>query len=227
MSYEDFGLRLKLIRRYHKLTQNDISKKLNISRQAYSNYEQGRCLPPPDTLAKICILLNSNLFSYFIQNNLSVHTKNQTVFSPRKSNSQSRKDKLNMPQKDFATILTEKRIAAGYTQAQAADAIYLSRSTYNHYENGTRMPSAEVLVQIAMCFKTDPMELLAPLISPDDLNNFPFYKNIFPNSNLTTKEKQILAHYRCLEKDEQKAILNMACLLTREKNEIVTTGTPN
>ncbi|MBP3621021.1 MAG: helix-turn-helix domain-containing protein [Lachnospiraceae bacterium] len=223
MSYEDFGLRLKLIRRYHKLTQDDISKQLNISRQAYSNYEQGRCLPPPDTLAKICILLNTNLFSYFIQkdfqNNLDTHIKNQACFSTKGTN-KSRKDKYHMTKKDFATVLTEKRIAAGYTQAQAADALYLSRSTYNHYEKGTRLPSAEVLVQISVQFKIDPMELILPLIHPEDLKDYPFYKNILPNSKLTVREKQILAYYRSLENDEQKAILNMACLLSRTHSDL-------
>lgn len=67
MSYEDFGLRLKKFRRYRKLTQKDISKLLNISRQAYSNYEQGRCLPPPNTLADLSCILNANLFIIFIQ----------------------------------------------------------------------------------------------------------------------------------------------------------------
>lgn len=67
MSQEDFGPRLKQFRRHRRLTQNDISKLLNISRQAYSNYEQGRCLPPPDTLADLSIILNTNLFISFIQ----------------------------------------------------------------------------------------------------------------------------------------------------------------
>ena len=125
-----------------------------------------------------------------------------------------------MTKKDFATVLTEKRIAAGYTQAQAADALYLSRSTYNHYEKGTRLPSAEVLVQISVQFKIDPMELILPLIHPEDLKDYPFYKNILPNSKLTVREKQILAYYRSLENDEQKAILNMACLLSRTHSDL-------
>lgn len=67
MFQEDFGLRLKQFRRQKKLTQLQISKQLNISRQAYSNYEQGRCLPPPDKLAELSLILNTNLFIQFIQ----------------------------------------------------------------------------------------------------------------------------------------------------------------
>lgn len=67
MNQEDFGLRLKKIRRYNNLTQEEISRLLNISRQAYSNYEQGRCFPSPDILASLSIILNTNLFILFFQ----------------------------------------------------------------------------------------------------------------------------------------------------------------
>lgn len=73
MIQEEFGLRLRKIRRFRKLTQKEISKQLNISRQAYSNYEQGRCLPPPDTLAEMSILLNTNLFILFIHDAVNQH----------------------------------------------------------------------------------------------------------------------------------------------------------
>ncbi len=224
MSYEDFGLRLKLIRRHHKLTQDDISKQLNISRQAYSNYEQGRCLPPPNTLAKICILLNTNLFSYFIQKdfqqNLLNYVKSSKTNPTNISTENNRKVNTKMINKKFAAVLTEKRIAAGYTQAQAADALYLSRSTYNHYENGTRIPSAEVLVLISIKFKIDPIDLLIPLTPSGTTKDLPLYANLLPNSKLSSKEKQILAYYRCLEKEEQQALLNMANLLTRTHGDL-------
>ncbi len=71
MDSKDFGPRLRKIRRFRRITQQDISKQLNISRQAYSNYEQGRCMPPPDILADISILLQTNLFLLFIHDSLS------------------------------------------------------------------------------------------------------------------------------------------------------------
>lgn len=66
MIQEDFGLHLKNIRRYNKLTQKQIAKKLNISRQAYSNYEQGRCCPTPNMLASLSIILQTDLFNFFL-----------------------------------------------------------------------------------------------------------------------------------------------------------------
>ncbi|MGN0152511.1 MAG: helix-turn-helix domain-containing protein [Wujia sp.] len=79
MSQNNFGPRLKRIRRYRRLTQNDISQLLHISRQAYSNYEQGRCLPPPDTLASLSIILDSNLFLFFIQQALHDYSISSNV----------------------------------------------------------------------------------------------------------------------------------------------------
>lgn len=224
MSYVQFGLRLKLIRRFHKLTQNDISKQLNISRQAYSNYEQGRCLPPPDTLAKISILLNTNLFSYFLENNLqselSNHIKNQSKIMKFSKPSKSKKERNEMTNKDFGMVLAEKRIAAGYTQSKAADLLYLARSTYNHYESGIRIPSTEILIQMSILFKVDPMDLLSPLIPAEAMNEFPLYSKIMSKNNLSSNEKKIIAHYRCLDEEEQLAVLNITALLNKTHSEV-------
>ncbi len=67
MDLSYFGLRLKEIRQYQNITQKELSHTLNISRQAYSNYEQGRCAPSTEILARLSILLNYNLFIPFIQ----------------------------------------------------------------------------------------------------------------------------------------------------------------
>lgn len=64
---KEFGPRLKISRRKKHLNQIDISKRLNISRQAYSNYETGRCIPPIDVLAELTILLEYDFFSIFLE----------------------------------------------------------------------------------------------------------------------------------------------------------------
>lgn len=218
MLYEDFGLRLKLIRRHRRLTQVDVSKLLKISRQAYSNYEQGRCLPPPNTLASLSVILNSNLFSYFLQKAIQNEFSESTIqFTKQK---QSKKGGKKMPHSNFATALTEKRIAAGYTQSQAADLLYLSRSTYNHYEKGTRVPSAEILVEISLLYKIDPLDLLIPLVPADSLKDLPAYTKITSKENLSLEEKQILAYYRALDINEKNALSNMAWLLNKTHADV-------
>ncbi len=64
---KEFGPRLKISRRKKHLNQIDISTRLNISRQAYSNYETGRCIPPVDVLAELTILLEYDFFSIFLE----------------------------------------------------------------------------------------------------------------------------------------------------------------
>ena len=53
--------KLKIIRRESGLTQQEMANKLSISRQAISNYEQGRGYPSLDTLKSISSLFNVSL----------------------------------------------------------------------------------------------------------------------------------------------------------------------
>ena len=59
---KEFGPRLKISRRQKHLNQTDISKRLNITRQAYSNYETGS-----DVLAELTLLLEYDFFSIFLE----------------------------------------------------------------------------------------------------------------------------------------------------------------
>ena len=57
---------LKSNRAKSRLSQADISKILNITRQAYSNYETGKYLPPIENIILLSIILNVNLFEPFL-----------------------------------------------------------------------------------------------------------------------------------------------------------------
>ena len=52
---------LRFKRKEFSLTQEDISKMLNISRQAYSNYETGNRTPDLDSLIRLCQLFHLTL----------------------------------------------------------------------------------------------------------------------------------------------------------------------
>lgn len=67
MIQNEFGPRLKLSRRRKNLSQKEISKMLKISRQAYCNYELGRCIPSVYTLAELTLLLDTDFFSIFLE----------------------------------------------------------------------------------------------------------------------------------------------------------------
>lgn len=53
-----FKNQLKYYRQLNKLTQNQVSKFLNISRQAYQHYECGDREPSFDILKKLCVIFN-------------------------------------------------------------------------------------------------------------------------------------------------------------------------
>lgn len=73
MILKEFGPRLKSLRQSKRINQREISQLLNISRQAYSNYETGRCSPPVDILAELTILLEFDFFSIFLEAAIAKH----------------------------------------------------------------------------------------------------------------------------------------------------------
>lgn len=55
-----FEMRLELLRKQKKYTHQDMAAKLGITRQAYSNYENGKREPDYDMLEKIADLFGVN-----------------------------------------------------------------------------------------------------------------------------------------------------------------------
>ncbi len=66
-----FGEKLKSLRMQAKMTQNDLAKKLNLTRQAIAKWEQGVGLPDIDNLKRI-----SNLFNVSIDEMLDYKIEN-------------------------------------------------------------------------------------------------------------------------------------------------------
>lgn len=61
-----------------------------------------------------------------------------------------------MQVKSFAEILKGKREEFGYKQCEVAEMLYLSSSTYSHYEAGTRLPTIENLIKISALYNMNP-----------------------------------------------------------------------
>lgn len=49
---------IKSLRTKHNLTQNELAKKIGVTRQAYANYEQGTREPSMDIIKKLCVLFD-------------------------------------------------------------------------------------------------------------------------------------------------------------------------
>ena len=105
----DFGSRLKSIRRSRNLSQNEISKKLNISRQAYANYEQGRCVPSVNILLEMSFVLNFNLFIFFFPEREKSSSSHQSETD--NSNREIQKTETSLVTALYHELATEDRVA--------------------------------------------------------------------------------------------------------------------
>ena len=116
-------------------------------------------------------------------------------------------------------ILKEKRNALGYTQSETADLLFITRSTYNHYEKGERTPPVEVLVRIAQLYKMNPLDFIAPLIPPEYLVDIylPLQNLHYGYSNIQQKNKLLVTTFNSLDIQEQNLIISLMQSLSKNK----------
>lgn len=127
-----------------------------------------------------------------------------------------------MPNKEFAAILREKRKAAGYNQTQVSAMLFLSRSTYNHFESGIRIPSIDVLIRISALYHINPMELINSLIPIELEKQNPAYVNYIrePKYTLSAKELQFISCLSSLNDEEADAVLHIINTINKAHAEI-------
>lgn len=81
MNQQDFGLRLKELRKAHELTQSQLSSLIGISRQAYVNYETGRSFPPADIIAKLSQTLGVDLMEMLYSHTTISYAQGQSIMT--------------------------------------------------------------------------------------------------------------------------------------------------
>lgn len=99
----------------------------------------------------------------------------------------------------FSNILKTLRTKRGMSQADLARLLGIGRSTIAGYENGTRKPDHETLLQIAACFQVSTDFLLG---------NYPDYSNEIPGYTEMMKEINQLLHSTPLSADKKNEIMN-------------------
>ena len=57
----DFGLRLKKLRKEHRLTQQEVADKLGVTVWTIKNYEKNEQLPPVDKLETMALMYKTSL----------------------------------------------------------------------------------------------------------------------------------------------------------------------
>ena len=98
-----------------------------------------------------------------------------------------------------AENLKKAREKAGYTQAQAAEAIGVSDGTYKNYEQGKREPNGEKMVTIANLFGVTTDYLLGRPESPETPKN--------PIQEASQKERVALEKWLALDGEKREAVL--------------------
>jgi len=88
----EFSEQIKMIRRRSKLTQEELAKKLNVSRQAVSNWENNRNLPDFEMLIKISSVFEISL-DQLILGDAKMNKMTEKLI---KDTDENRKAKFNM-----------------------------------------------------------------------------------------------------------------------------------
>ena len=131
---------------------------------------------------------------------------------------------------DFQNVFKKLRLSHGYTQAELADALRISRSTIGMYETGAREPDFETLEIIADFFNVDTDYLLGRTNKTTLIPKTGYYLNddtakaaqeIFENKEL----RMLFDAARDADAEDLKALHSMGLALKRkERGYIDDTG---
>lgn len=115
----------------------------------------------------------------------------------------------------FSTLLKSLRQTAGYSQCETAELLYLSRSTYNHYEAGERTPSVEIVIRIAALFHIHPVDIIGTFIPADIKKINPGYLDTLycGKYSFTTDDTKVLSCYNALQDKEKEIVLKLMASL--------------
>lgn len=134
---EELGARLRLLRRSAKLTQAQVAAKLQVTKQAVSNWEKGLNEPHhryKRALADLYGVAEMEISrSYdFVTDGSSAQTYKRTDLDPSR--------------------LLDARRSLGITQQQAGELAGLSKTAICQYETGTRVPRADAMLRLAAAY---------------------------------------------------------------------------
>ena len=127
-----------------------------------------------------------------------------------------------MNTKEFATLIRNQRIKAGYNQTEASKLLFLARSTYNHFESGKRMPSTEVIFRIGALYCMDPIQLVSAIIPDEIKEEHPLYFNYFNHGaqSFNQQDLKIVLQFHSLNGEEQDVVTDILNVLCRAHTEI-------
>lgn len=159
MDDSKIGEKLLYLRKLYNLTQNDVSKLLDLKPSTYKHYEVGDRTVPTYILVRIAMLYKIEVEFFFdneykfkrIEEGKEMAKDFQKIL--RESNKiigdrviSTDKNKINF---NIRLNIRTFRTKSKKTQQDIADVLGIDVSTYNKYENGRRKPNNEILSKLA------------------------------------------------------------------------------
>lgn len=117
-----------------------------------------------------------------------------------------------MTDKALGEYLKVLRKHHGYSQEFVASHLNIIRQTYSHYETGRILPPLEAICALAELYQI-PMDSLLKMVMPSDSPQEFALSPELPmptkkQSNLTTKESELINYFRLLDKRDKDDILD-------------------
>lgn len=125
--------RIKYLRENLYMTQQEMSKKLNIARSTYSEYENGDTIPPLEKLCMISKICNVNL-DYILGLN-----KDKTPYGPI----------LDFEKAKLLYNIKKLRLAHNYSKTYLGKLTSYDRSAITRYESGELKVSVAFIIKIS------------------------------------------------------------------------------
>lgn len=124
-----------------------------------------------------------------------------------------------MENKTFANIIKTQRTISGYNQSQAAKLLLLTRSSYQHYEAGRRMPSLETVIRMGALYRIHPVDLISALVPKEIKDSMPEYIDILYCGKyaFSSEEIHIISLFNELQDEEKKTITILLETLAKKK----------
>jgi len=141
-----FSAKLKELRLQSNLSQEQLSRKLDILRRAYIYYETGHKYPSVEVLIRIAKFFNVSI-DFLMDEQDDAQTQN--LFAGEKLSEFTGNDLHT----SFSENLKELRLRNNLSQEKMSRKLDIVTSTYIYYETGKRLPSIDLLTRIAKIFK--------------------------------------------------------------------------
>lgn len=156
-----FGAKLRHIRRLHNLTQSELANALSLASYTYiSRLEADQRTPSLILVVRLAIFFQQPT-DYFLRDTIPVETARTSTIKPLTATEQ--------PMQLLGAKLRELRGQKGWNQTELTRQVGLSHPGYvNNIEAGRRVPSLDLIVQIANLFgiTTDYLTLDTIRVSP-------------------------------------------------------------